>query len=156
MKPFALFVSSDSAHPHPPGPPVYSGPPAALQCGGTQPGAGGHVHLPASAPSAQGNCPLPSLSTHDSCKIACNIMEADVIYIAHILSSWRFQTATGLRFLRRAAAVDLRVTPPLHPCPPHPVPPHPVPLPQTSPIPHRTLKMHLWMCNKVSLLVVVH
>lgn len=59
--PFNLFfVSSDSANSHPPRSPVYTGPSTAVQCGGPQPGAGRHVHLPATTSPAQGNCHLPS------------------------------------------------------------------------------------------------
>lgn len=55
-----LFVFSDSANSHPSRSPVYTGPPAALQRGGPQPGAGRHVHLPANTSAAQGNAHLPS------------------------------------------------------------------------------------------------
>lgn len=55
-----FFVSSDSANSHPPRSPVYTGPSTAVQCGGPQPGAGRHVHLPATTSPAQGNCHLPS------------------------------------------------------------------------------------------------
>lgn len=62
-----------------------------------------------------------------------------------------FQTVTGLRSLHTAAAVDLRVTPPPHPCA-HPTPRlHPAPFPTTALPPHPTLKMLLWTCTKVSL-----
>lgn len=59
-----VFVSSDSANSHPSRSPVYTGPSTALQCGGPQPGAGRHVHLPATAPPAQGNCHLHTAYTH--------------------------------------------------------------------------------------------
>ena len=66
------------------------------------------------------------------------------------LSSLRFQTDTGLRSLRRAAAADLRVTPPSPHLSPHlPPPPHPAPLPPTSPAPCPIVKMHFLTRTKV-------
>lgn len=154
-------MSSDSADSHPPLSPVYTGPSAALQRGGPQPGAGGHVHLSASAPSAQGNCHLTSTQLTRLKRLLVFLHYYGGWHYFHInffvsflFSSLRFLTVTGLRSLRRAAAVDLRVTPPLHPCPHHlhlpPPPHHPAPLLQTSSPLHPALKMHLWSCTKVS------
>lgn len=93
--PFNLFfVSSDSANSHPPRSPVYTGPSTAVQCGGPQPGAGRHVHLPATTSPAQGNCHLPSIQhTHvqrfRSCfiskerKVALNILVTLITWVKH-------------------------------------------------------------------------
>lgn len=51
----------DSANSHPPHSPVYTGPSAALQCGGPQPGAGRHVHQSATTSTAQGGYHLPNM-----------------------------------------------------------------------------------------------
>lgn len=53
-------VSSDAANSHPPRSPVNTGPSPALQCRGTQPGAGSHVNLPVTTHAAQGNGLLQS------------------------------------------------------------------------------------------------
>lgn len=59
--------------------------------------------------------------------------------------------AIGLRCLCRAAAVDLRATPPPRPRHRHPPPPpHPAPLPTTS-APLSPTQMLLQTCTKVSL-----
>lgn len=155
-----FFLSSDAAYSHPPFSLVNTGPSTAMQCGGPQPGAGGHVHLPAPTPPAQGNCPLPS-SQHTHVKsfwswqIVALHMSVNVLasvkrcFSPGLGSSLRFQMVTGLQSLCRAAAVDLRATLPQHHCPPLPCPPRQAPL-LLSLLSHPTLKMHCWIYTKVT------
>lgn len=56
-------MSSDAANSHPPRSPVNTGSSPALQCRGTQPGAGSHVNLPVTTHAAQGN----GLLQHTKC-----------------------------------------------------------------------------------------
>lgn len=143
-------MSSDSANSHPPRSPVYTGPTTAVQFRGPQPGAGGHVHLPATPSPAQGSYHDPPLEkTHEKTQeLLCCVCSNHCCLVS--CSSLRFQMVTGLPSLRRAAAADLRATTPPHHCPHRPCPPHQAPLPHTTPPSHPTPKRLRWICTRVS------
>ncbi|KAF3853584.1 hypothetical protein F7725_014272 [Dissostichus mawsoni] len=108
----AVSHQTDSAHPHPPGPPVYSGPP--LRC------------------SVEGlNQELEGMFICQPAHPQHRLLEVPDGHRAPVppqSCSSGSQSDPATTPLSSSSSTS----------------PHPVPLPQTSPIPHRTLKMHLW------------